>query len=118
MTGATRAASVCPAMEDQRSPHDDPAGSRRRETFSGMESGMDTGMRVLSYLIAGVMVYGLLGWVGDHFLGTRFLLPVGIIAGAAFGVYVVIRRFGQVSEPAAKNVSARAGTRRTTEGDR
>ena len=78
---------------------------------------MDTGMRVLSYLISGVLVYGLLGWVGDHFLGTSFLLPIGIVAGAAFGVYVVIRRFGQVSEPADKNVSFHAETRRTTEGD-
>ena len=40
-------------------------------------------MRVLSYLISGVLVYGALGWVGDHFLGTRFLLPVGIVLGAA-----------------------------------
>lgn len=58
--------------------------------------GMDQGMRVLSYLIAGVLVYGLLGWLGDHYLGTRFLLPIGIVGGAALGVYVIIRRFGQV----------------------
>ena len=56
--------------------------------------GMDQGMRVLSYLIAGVGVYGLLGWLGDRLLGTSFLLPIGIVAGAAFGVYVIIRRFG------------------------
>lgn len=61
-------------------------------------AGLDEGMRVLSYLISGVMVYGLLGWLGDHALGTRFLLPIGIVLGAAFGVYVIIRRFGQVPE--------------------
>ena len=74
---------------------------------------MDQGLRVLSYLIAGVLVYGLLGWVGDHFLGTKFLLPIGIVAGAAFGVYVVIRRFGQVADPADETSAPL-----TTEGDR
>ena len=61
--------------------------------------GMDQGMRVLSYLIAGVGVYGFLGWLGDHLLGTSFLLPIGIVAGAGFGVYVIIRRFGPDRAP-------------------
>ena len=43
---------------------------------------MDQGMRVLSYLISGVLLYGALGWVGDHFLHTSFLLPIGIVLGA------------------------------------
>jgi F0F1-type ATP synthase assembly protein I len=60
--------------------------------------GMDVGMRVLSYLIAGVALYGLLGWLGDHLLGTRFLLPIGIVVGAALGCYVIIRRFGGDAE--------------------
>ena len=118
MTDTTITASVCHAMEDQRLPHDVPAGSRRRGVLAGMDTGMDAGMRVLSYLISGVLVYGLLGWVGDHFLGTTFLLPVGIVVGAAFGVYVVIRRFGQVPETADKIVSAKAETRAKTEEDR
>jgi F0F1-type ATP synthase assembly protein I len=61
-------------------------------------AGMDKGMRVLSYLIAGVLLYGGLGWVGDHYLGTHFLLPIGIILGAAGGCYVIIRRYGQHPE--------------------
>jgi F0F1-type ATP synthase assembly protein I len=60
--------------------------------------GMDMGLRVLSYLISGVLIYGLLGWLGDYYFGTRFLLPIGIVAGAAFGCYVIIRRFGQVDD--------------------
>ena len=47
--------------------------------------GIDQGMRVLSYLIAGVVLWGLLGWLGDRLLGTAFLLPVGIVGGAALG---------------------------------
>jgi F0F1-type ATP synthase assembly protein I len=75
-------------------------------------NGMDLGLRVLSYLISGVLVYGLLGWLGDHYLGTKFLLPIGIVAGAAFGAYVIIRRFGRVDDaapaPGAKDRSNQA----------
>lgn len=60
--------------------------------------GMNLGMRVLSYLISGVAFYGFLGWLGDHFLGTGFLLPIGIVAGAGLGCYVIIRRYGRINE--------------------
>jgi F0F1-type ATP synthase assembly protein I len=63
-------------------------------------AGMDQGLRVLSYLISGVLLYGLLGWLGDHYFDTRFLVPIGIVAGAAFGVYVIIRRFGRIDDAA------------------
>lgn len=55
---------------------------------------VDQGVMVLSYLIGGVLVYGGLGWLGDHFLGTGFLLPLGIVLGAALAVYTIIKRFG------------------------
>jgi F0F1-type ATP synthase assembly protein I len=74
---------------------------------------MDQGMRVLSYLISGVLLYGALGWVGDHFLHTSFLLPVGIVLGAAFGIYTTIRRLS-VSE----GLAPTADDPTTKEGDR
>jgi ATP synthase protein I len=58
--------------------------------------GVNEGLTVLAYLISGVGVYGALGWLADHFLGTSFLLPIGIVLGAATGVYVIIRRFGRL----------------------
>jgi F0F1-type ATP synthase assembly protein I len=94
VTAATITASVCLAMKEQpKSAYDQPKsqGGERSE-------GMDLGLRVLSYLISGVLVYGLLGWLGDHYLGTKFLLPIGIVGGAAFGAYVIIRRFGRVDD--------------------
>ncbi len=81
--------------------HGDAGRDEPRLQRSDKSAGMDIGMRVLSYLISGVMFYGGLGWLGDYLLGTGFLLPIGIIAGAAFGVYVIIRRFGQLPESAA-----------------
>jgi F0F1-type ATP synthase assembly protein I len=88
------------------------ANDQPRSQGGEKSDGMDLGLRVLSYLISGVLIYGLLGWLGDHYFGTRFLLPIGIVGGAAFGVYVIIRRFGQVDDAAAatgtKNRSKRA----------
>lgn len=40
------------------------------------------------YLVAGVAVYGALGWLLDRWLDTSFLLPVGVVVGAAFGLYL------------------------------
>jgi F0F1-type ATP synthase assembly protein I len=81
-------------MKEQSEPRQDAPRAKGGEKLDGMNQGM----RVLSYLISGVLVYGLLGWLGDHYLGTGFLLPVGIILGAALGVFVIIRRFGRVEE--------------------
>jgi ATP synthase protein I len=103
------------------------AGIDQPKSQGGERSdGMDLGLRVLSYLISGVLLYGLLGWLGDHYFGTKFLLPIGIVAGAAFGVYVIIRRFGRVDDAApvtgAKDRSSQAAatghTREAEKGER
>lgn len=67
---------------------------------SDQADGVNQGLTVLSYLIAGVLVWGGAGWALDRVLDTEFLLPVGIVLGAAAGVYLVIARFGQLG-PAA-----------------
>ncbi|CAN5755747.1 hypothetical protein BH20ACT6_BH20ACT6_00530 [soil metagenome] len=38
-------------------------------------------------LVAGVAIYGTIGWAGDSWLGTEVLLPVGIVIGAALGLW-------------------------------
>jgi ATP synthase protein I len=76
----------------------DAGQSHPRSARAEKLDGMNLGMRVLSYLISGVGFYGFLGWLGDHFLGTGFLLPLGIVLGAGLGCYVIIRRFGSVDE--------------------
>lgn len=106
MTALTMTASVTPAMTDQ-------TPLRRDETGSAAQSdGMNQGMRVLSSLVAGVLFYGGLGWLGDHFLGTGFLLPVGIVLGAAFGAYASIKRLTAEldSGQAATTMTAEAAT--------
>jgi F0F1-type ATP synthase assembly protein I len=72
-------------------------------------AGMNAGLRVLSYLIAGVALYGVLGWFVDRLLGTGFLLPIGIVVGAAAAVYTIIRRFGRVDEIPAPDATTGEG---------
>lgn len=61
----------------------------------GEQSGTDTGLRVISILISGLVFYGGLGWLLDRWLQTSWLLPVGIIVGMVAGVYLVIARYGR-----------------------
>ena len=45
------------------------------------------------YLAAGVLVYGLLGWGLSVWLHARYWIPIGILVGAGFGLYLVFARY-------------------------
>ncbi|WP_240339875.1 AtpZ/AtpI family protein [Nocardioides sp. SYSU D00038] len=45
------------------------------------------------YLVSGVFLYGLVGWLLDRWLDTSFLVVVGIVTGAALGTYQTWARF-------------------------
>jgi ATP synthase protein I len=47
------------------------------------------------YILSGVVVYGVAGWLLDRWLGTTFLVAVGILIGAAFGIYMTYARFNK-----------------------
>jgi len=44
--------------------------------------------QAFGYLVSGVLLYGLLGWGLDRWLGTSFLVVIGIVVGAGFGIYL------------------------------
>jgi F0F1-type ATP synthase assembly protein I len=101
-------------MREQGSSHQAEQQSQR----SVKAHAVDQGVTVLSYLIGGVLVYGGLGWLGDHFFGTKFLLPLGIILGAALAVYAIIKRFGKiVSSAPVTDAAAPAETDRPAADD-
>lgn len=53
------------------------------------------GMTALSYLIAGIGVWGLIGWLVDRWLGTGGIATgIGAVLGAAGAVYLIARRLG------------------------
>ena len=48
------------------------------------------GSRIVGYLPAGVIVWGGIGLLLDHWLGTGFFTPVGLALGLSLAVYLVI----------------------------
>ena len=45
------------------------------------------------YIVSGVLMYGAIGFGLDWWLGTSFLVAIGILVGAALGIYMTFRRF-------------------------
>jgi F0F1-type ATP synthase assembly protein I len=66
-------------------PHDDDEAA----------AGASQGWTAISYLIGGIVVWGLLGWLADRWLDTGGIATaVGAVIGAAGGVYLVVRQLG------------------------
>ena len=51
------------------------------------------------YLVAGVLLYGAAGFGLDRWLGTSFLVVVGILLGATLGTYQTWARFKAPPDP-------------------
>lgn len=47
----------------------------------------------LSYLLSGLLLFGGLGWGLDTLLGTKWFLPVGLLAGGAASLYLIYIRY-------------------------
>jgi ATP synthase protein I len=45
------------------------------------------------YLVAGVLFYGLLGWVLSLWLHASYWIPIGILVGAGFGMFMVFSKY-------------------------
>ncbi|MEJ5944860.1 AtpZ/AtpI family protein [Pseudokineococcus basanitobsidens] len=60
--------------------------------------GRDDVWGATSYLVAGPLTFGALGFGLDHLLGTAFFGPVGIIGGIVLAVWYVWFRYGDAGE--------------------
>ncbi|HET6626448.1 MAG TPA: AtpZ/AtpI family protein [Nocardioidaceae bacterium] len=60
---------------------------------------------VFGYLVSGVLIYGVLGWLVDQWLGTSFMVGVGIVLGAGLGTYMTWARFGHPASAPQKDPS-------------
>lgn len=65
--------------------------------YGRSQSNPDTGMRIFSYLLAGILCYGGIGWLLDKAFQTSWLVMVGIVFGMTASLYVIIRKFGSGS---------------------
>lgn len=63
---------------------------------AGPGNSSNPGVTITSLLLSGMLVYGGLGWLVDHLVGTeRVFLPLGIILGLGASLYLVYVRFGR-----------------------
>jgi ATP synthase protein I len=60
-------------------------------------AGLGIGWAIISTLIAGMLVGGGLGYLVDWLVGTsrHVFMGIGIVVGAAGGIYIVYLRFGR-----------------------
>ncbi len=70
------------------------------------------------YIVSGVVVYGVLGWLADRWLGTTYLVAIGILVGAGFGIFMTFARFNKVVPRAGGPASTDSSTTtKTSEQD-
>jgi F0F1-type ATP synthase assembly protein I len=59
-------------------------------------SSSNPGWTIISLLVSGMLVWGGVGWLVDHWLGTTTIfLPIGLILGLVAALYLVYVRFGR-----------------------
>jgi ATP synthase protein I len=74
-------------MADDQSPRGSEPGSAG--------TGAGQGWTAIAYLIGGMAVWGVIGWLVDRWLDTGGIATaVGVVVGMAGGVYLVARRLG------------------------
>ena len=57
-----------------------------------------SGYTIFSYLIAGMLAYGGIGWLIGHFTNVSLLFPIGMLVGLAISVGWIIYRYGRPHE--------------------
>jgi F0F1-type ATP synthase assembly protein I len=81
---------------------------KKRRIPRSDHSGSVDGWAVMSTLIGGFVVWGGVGWGLDHWWGTRFATPVGVLLGMALGIYAVVARYGLATAPGRQQTGQRA----------
>ena len=59
-------------------------------------AGLGTGWEIVSYLIAGMLAYGLIGWLVGRAVHIELLFPLGMAVGLGIALWWVIYRHGRV----------------------
>ncbi|SDW35536.1 hypothetical protein SAMN04487917_101819 [Arthrobacter sp. yr096] len=55
---------------------------------AGNDGGYNAGIAVFSYIVGGIIVWSLIGWGLDNLWGTRWIVLLGALLGAAGGFYL------------------------------
>ena len=61
----------------------------------GRSANPGDGWTVIAYLLSGLLFWGGIGVLLDRWLGTSFLVLIGMLVGAVSAVYLVYIRYGK-----------------------
>ena len=75
---------------------------RQRALAQNRTQGLDVGVSASSYMIAGLISYGFIGWLIGRAIHAGWPLPVGMLVGLAISTAYVIHRYGR-QHPEADN---------------
>jgi len=53
-----------------------------------------TGMKIFAEIMAGILLYGGLGYLADRLLHTSFIVIIGLFIGIGLSMYLVFKRVG------------------------
>ena len=73
--------------------------SMTRTSTSSAPSSNDDAWGVLSYVLAGMLFYGGIGWLLSSRFHQMWIFVVGMIVGLAASVYLIVKRYGVVPDP-------------------
>lgn len=58
-------------------------------------SGSNAGWAVVAYILAGIGVWGFVGWLVDRWLNSDGIATaIGCVLGAAGGIYLIVKKLG------------------------
>ena len=71
------------------------ARAQKQAAAEGRAQGLETGYTVLSYLLAGMAAYGIIGWLVGRAVHVALLFPLGMLVGLGISIGYIIYRFGR-----------------------
>ncbi len=108
-----------PAFRSRRPAGDRYADKDVREYAAGQDSPLPSrgsGWTVISYLIAGIIAYGGIGWLVSRAVHSPVIFPVGMLFGLGVSLGLVIYRYGRSSST--QNQQVQETLREEPAGDR
>ena len=108
-----------PAFRGRRTAGDRYAGESAGKDADGQTSPLPSrgsGWTIISYLIAGMLAYGGIGWLVSRAVHTAVIFPVGMLFGLGISLGLVIYRYGRSSST--QNEHAKETAREEPAGDR
>jgi ATP synthase protein I len=108
-----------PAFRSRRPAGNRYAGKSSDKDADGQTSPLPSrgsGWTIISYLIAGLLAYGGIGWLVSRAVHTAVIFPVGMLFGLGVSLGLVIYRYGRSSST--QNEHAKETAREEPAGDR